>query len=51
MTWAEFKASVEKAGVQDSDDIAYIDVGMFSGGVEAHRDGPCWRRVCCMPRL
>ncbi len=26
MTWAEFKALVEKMGMKDSDEIQYIDV-------------------------
>ena len=26
MTWGEFKALVEKGGIQDSDEINYIDV-------------------------
>ncbi len=27
MKWKEFKEAVEKAGVQDSDDITSIDIG------------------------
>ena len=29
MTWEEFKATVENAGVKDADEIDYINIGMF----------------------
>jgi hypothetical protein len=30
MTWKEFKAAMEKAGVKDDDPIYYVDVGQSS---------------------
>ena len=33
MTWADFKAHIEKLGVKDNTDIDYIDVSLY--GMEA----------------
>ena len=37
ITWAEFKAAVEAAGVQDADEIAWIDWSAPSSGVTVER--------------
>jgi hypothetical protein len=37
MTWGEFKAAMDTAGVQDTDTIGYIDVGDMSG-IEVRRE-------------
>lgn len=37
MTWGDFKAAMDAAGVQDTDTIGYIDVGDMSG-IEVRRE-------------
>lgn len=34
MTWGEFKATMAAAGVQDTDEIGYIDIGCWEVSAE-----------------
>jgi primase-polymerase (primpol)-like protein len=50
MTWGEFKAAIESAGVLDSDGIGYIDVNPNIVNFEVERkvweeDGSAWIEV------